>query len=163
MHDGEYYPCLNCPRIASIICDRELLGEDDPQNMTKWLQWTKIETTQPDGQKKDKWDFVSVETPIQVVLAEMRRHWSFFLVHHFDSKWAPIQNMIQHKLRCHAVASVQDFSMNNDLTDKDEHVSRFFNKISYALYGLIAFFDAHNLRDEVFAGVQCKWNDTLAL
>ena len=89
VRNGEYHTCPDCPGIGAIICDRELLPEDDPQNNTQWLQWTKITTTRPDGQTKDRWDFVSTETSVQVPLREMKSAWNSFMEHHFDAKWAP--------------------------------------------------------------------------
>jgi hypothetical protein len=47
-----------------------------------------------------------------------------------------------------------------NLSPKFEHAARFFAEIGYTLYGIIAEFDARDLKDSVFEGIDCRWDET---
>ena len=148
--------CGECSK-QPILCDKEKLPESHEQNKASWNAWRKAEYERKDHTKKTTFDFVRTSGTWQELDKEMQEYEPDFFLHHDLWKWQ--EDDISH-LKSNfprgTFWSVQDFSENGDLHPRDEHQGRYYNEISYTLYGAICRFWIDDLKPEIFGGAEAQ-------
>lgn len=98
--------------------------------------------------------FAGAQVPIHELKREVEDFTPFFLGHHDLMKWQGEDLKLKRaEFPRGTFGSTQDFSQNGALTVKFEHMSKYFNEISYTLYGVVMTFDARDLHGSAFEGV----------
>ena len=148
-----------CTRCApkSVLCNAEKLAESHPDNKASWNAWREGTYERKDKTIKTTHDFERTMGTWQEVDSELRAYEPDFFLHHDLWKWQ--DDDIQH-LKCNfprgAFWSVQDFSENGDLHPREEHQGRYYQEISYTLYGAICRFWIDDLNSEIFGGAEAQ-------
>ena len=117
-HTPCQYPALSVGRKA-ITYDR----------------WEKTEYLLRDGEKKSKYDFVTVTVPIAEFWTDFVNYWGLFLNHHDLSKWNDeAWQLLKKDLQPGNVALVMDASEAHKHELRREHQSAYFSQVTSTLW-----------------------------
>ena len=98
-------------------------------------RWEKTEYLLRDGEKKSKYDFVTVTVPIAEFWTDFVNYWGFFLNHHDLSKWNDeAWQLLKKDLEPGNVALVMDASEAHKHELRREHQSAYFSQVTSTLW-----------------------------
>ena len=98
-------------------------------------RWEKTEYLLRDGEKKSKYDFVTVTVPIAEFWTDFVNYWGLFLNHHDLSKWNDeAWQLLKKDLQPGNVALVMDASEAHKHELRREHQSAYFSQVTSTLW-----------------------------
>ena len=140
--------------VPGYICADDLDVLLQPHKSSSWQAWVPVQYTRKDGTVKSGHDFRLVEKPTSQLLEALRSELPSFLLHHDLMRWQgrDLAFKREHFPRG-CISSTQDFSENGSLEPRREIQSRYYNEISYTLFGICCQLHLADLRDTVFDGI----------
>ena len=146
--------CASCPGFKGIICDAERLQDDHPAARARLTAWRETTRICKDRRVLKRHDFVEEDTTIRKAIAEAEQFFPSFNKHHHTMKVIGDDRRIgRRRFPFQWCSLTSDFSQNGDLVPGLEHYGRFFNSVTYTLFGIVAEFHIQDLAPSAFEGV----------
>eukprot|EP00732_Lithocolla_globosa_P000920 Lithocolla_globosa_v1_NODE_366_length_4288_cov_54.588944.p1 type:complete len:700 gc:universal NODE_366_length_4288_cov_54.588944:3111-1012(-) len=130
--------CSNCgPGLKQLkICEHVKEIEGRWSEVT-FQRWQKVEYRSKDGTDKDRYDFKKVTLEFSEFFDEFSSCFDTFLMHHDLARWLDDDYEVQTRVTPGFGACTQDPSENYTHDHKEEHTSRYFDKICSSIYPMV--------------------------